>query len=111
MKRRNALSKVSFSFTITLFNWLVLYIVAALSATTFEFLVGKMMIRIFGELWWDYNEKPFNYKGIICLESTVAWGFYGLGIVFFLHGWVLQAIDRVPIQPLTVLSGINSIWL
>ena len=64
-----------------------------------------MMIRIFGELWWDYNEKPFNYKGIICLESTVAWGFYGLGIVVFLHGWILELIDRVPMH-----VGTKLIW-
>ena len=68
---------------------------AAFLATTFEFLVGKLMIRLFGELWWDYNDKPFNYKGIICLESTIAWGFYGLGIVCFLHAKVYSFIDRV----------------
>ncbi len=87
------------------FNYVVLYFVAAFSATTFEFLVGKLMIRLFGELWWDYNEKPFNYKGIICLESTVAWGFYGLGIVLFLNGWIQQMIDRVPMHVGTKLIG------
>lgn len=71
-----------------------LYIFGAALATTFEFLVGKCMIRLFGKLWWDYNEKPFNYKGIICLESTVAWGFYALGIVHFVHGGVQQLIDN-----------------
>lgn len=76
-------------------NGVLLYFVAAILATTFEFLVGKLMIKLFGELWWDYNEKPFNYKGIICLESTIAWGFYGLGIVYFLHRKVYQAIDMV----------------
>ena len=80
------------------FNYVLLYVIAAVSATTFEFLVGKMMIRLFGELWWDYNEKPFNYKGIICLESTVAWGFYGVGIVAFVNEWVYGLIDRVPIH-------------
>ncbi len=85
------------------FNYLLLYVIAAASATTFEFLVGKMMIRLFGELWWDYNEKPFNYKGIICLESTVAWGFYGVGIVAFVNGWIYQLIDRVPISAGTKL--------
>ncbi|MBO5283501.1 MAG: putative ABC transporter permease, partial [Lachnospiraceae bacterium] len=80
------------------FNYILLYVVAAVSATTFEFLVGKMMIRLFGELWWDYNEKPFNYKGIICLESTVAWGFYGVGIVAFVNGWIYRLIDRVPLS-------------
>ncbi|MBD5512456.1 MAG: putative ABC transporter permease [Lachnospiraceae bacterium] len=76
-------------------QYVLLYFVAAFLATTFEFLVGKLMIRLFGELWWDYNDKPFNYKGIICLESTIAWGFYGLGIVCFLHAKVYSFIDRV----------------
>lgn len=76
-------------------NVVVLYIASALLATGFEFLVGKLMIGLFGELWWDYNEKPFNYKGIICLESTVAWGFYGVGIICFLHGQILRWIDSI----------------
>lgn len=76
-------------------NYVLLYITGAVLATVFEFIVGKMMIRLFGELWWDYNEKPFNYKGIICLESTVAWGFYAIGIVSILHGKVYELIDMV----------------
>lgn len=76
-------------------NYVLLYITGAVLATVFEFIVGKMMLRLFGELWWDYNEKPFNYKGIICLESTVAWGFYAIGIVSILHGKVYELIDMV----------------
>ncbi len=76
-------------------NVFLLYLVGALSATIFEFLVGKCMLRIFGEIWWDYHDKPFNYKGIICLESTIAWGFYALGIVLFLHGRINHMIDSV----------------
>lgn len=76
-------------------NIIALYLVGAVTATIFEFLVGKLMLRVFGEIWWDYNEKPFNYKGIICLESTIAWGFYALGIVLFLHARVNGLIDRI----------------
>lgn len=75
----------------------VLYLTGAVMATIFEFLVGKLMIRLFGQLWWDYNNKPFNYKGIICLESTIAWGFYAVGIVTFLHGRVYHVIDHVDV--------------
>ena len=57
-------------------NYFLLYLAGAILATAFEFLVGKLMLRFFGELWWDYKEKPFNYKGILCLESTLAWGLY-----------------------------------
>lgn len=77
-------------------QYVLLYIAGAVLATVFEYIVGRAMLRLFGELWWDYNEKPFNYKGIICLESTVAWGFYAIGIVCFLHGRVQYLIDRVP---------------
>jgi len=72
-----------------------LYFVGAIVATTFEFLVGIAMIKLFGELWWDYNEKPFNYKGILCLESTIAWGFYAVGIICFLHEKIYMLIDMI----------------
>jgi len=79
-------------------NVVVLYLVGALIATIFEYLVGRLMIRLFGELWWDYNDKPFNYKGIVCLESTIAWGFYALGVVHFVHAGINWLIDMVSIQ-------------
>ena len=75
-----------------------LYIVGAISATIFEFIVGVGMIKFLGELWWDYNDKPFNYKGIVCLESTIAWGFYALGVVHFVHAGINWLIDMVSVQ-------------
>lgn len=74
-------------------NLFLVYLVGAVLATTFEFIVGKLMIKFLGNLWWDYNEKPFNYKGIICLESTIAWGFYAVIIVSVLHKAVISWID------------------
>lgn len=86
---------------------LVLYFAGAISATFFEFLVGMMMIRLLGELWWDYNEKPFNYKGIVCLESTIAWGFYAIGVVCYLNDFVYSMIDRMNMRIVVhVVSGI-----
>ena len=60
----------------------------------YKSVTGKLMLKLFGEVWWDYNEKPCNYKGIICLESTIAWGFYAIIIVTFLHERVLGMVDR-----------------
>ncbi len=71
-----------------------LYLAGAALATIFEYLVGRLMLRIFGEVWWDYNEKPWNYQGIICLESTIAWGFYAIIIITFLHSRILELVDR-----------------
>ena len=76
-------------------KYLWIYIGGCIVATTFEFIVGKLMIRFLGELWWDYNNKPFNYKGIICLESTLAWGIYALVVVHVLHGTMMHLVDSL----------------
>ena len=76
-------------------HYVTLYLTGAFLATTFEYLVGIMMQKFLGEVWWDYTEKPMNYKGIICLESTIAWGFYAVIITMFLHERVLHLIDAM----------------
>ncbi len=76
-------------------KYLALYLTGAVSATIFEYLVGRLMIKALGSLWWDYNDKPYNFQGIICLESTIAWGFYGIIAVGFLNPWLLNFIDSV----------------
>lgn len=79
-------------------HYIAVYILGAILATTFEYVVGIGMIKFLGELWWDYNDKPFNYKGIICLESTIAWGFYAIGIVHFVQDFIYRIIDSVDMR-------------
>ena len=74
-----------------------LFIMGTFLATSLEFITAMIMQKIFGEIWWDYRDKPFNYKGIICLESSVAWGFYTLGLFFFLHNFVVSFVDSIPV--------------
>lgn len=76
-------------------SFLAVYLIGAVIATLFEYFVGVLMIRALGALWWDYNDKPYNYKGIICLESTIAWGFYAIGVVEYLNKFILRQIERV----------------
>ena len=75
-----------------------LYFATTIMATSMELVTAHMMIRLFGSFWWDYSHKPFNYKGIICLESTIAWGFYAIIIVTFLHKRVLGLVDSYDME-------------
>lgn len=50
-------------------NGLLLFVLGSLLATTIEFLTAVIMKRVFGEIWWDYNEKPFNYKGVFMFRK------------------------------------------
>ncbi len=77
-------------------NIVLLYLVGALLATAFEFIVAKLMLRLFGEVWWDYNDKFCNYKGVVCLESTLAWGLYAVIIITFLFDKVMSFVDKYP---------------
>ena len=79
-------------------NVLALYIAGALLATLFEYIVAKFMQFAFGDFWWDYNDKPFNYKGVLCLESSIAWGLYTVLMFKFLHEIVNGIIARYSYQ-------------
>lgn len=87
-------------------NGLVLFILGSLLATTIEFLTAVIMKRVFGEIWWNYNEKPFNYKGVLCLESSIAWGFYTLFLFLFLQRFVEGVVSRIPIQAGKIVGSV-----
>lgn len=73
-----------------------LYFCSMLMATTMELVTARIMITLFGTIWWDYSKKKYNYKGIICLESSLGWGL--LGIVFFrlLNSQVQNTVSLIP---------------
>lgn len=73
-----------------------LYFASMAMATFMELLTAHMMIKLFGSFWWDYSRKLFNYKGIICLESSIAWGFLGIFYFRFLNGFVNQVAGMIP---------------
>ena len=86
-------------------NGFLLFLLGSLLATALELLTGIIMKRIFGEIWWDYHEKPFNYKGILCLESSIAWGFYTIGLFVFLHKFVEGFVNGIPMMAGKALGG------
>lgn len=77
-------------------NHFLLFFLGAILATAIEWITARIMERIFGGIWWDYTNKPFNYKGILCLESTLAWGLYTLILFAFLQGFVEKIVNAIP---------------
>lgn len=83
-----------------------LYVTGAVIATVFEFFVARLMEKTLGDVWWDYSEKPLNYKGVICAESTIAWGLYAVIIVCYLHDMIMTTVERIPTQIGAIVSGV-----
>lgn len=89
-------------------NLILLFVLGMVSATILEYLTAKVMLKLFGEIWWDYNNKKFNYKGILCLESSIAWGIIAVALFNFIHPFVEKIMGLYPISIgrtlITVLS-------
>lgn len=87
-------------------NIIAVYIAGCIGATIFEYLTAMVMIRLFGEVWWNYDHLRFNYKGILCLQSTLGWGLLAVFVFFILN----NAIENfVKIIPSTIANGIGMI--
>lgn len=91
-------------------NYIVLYFCGTILATALEYLTAIIMQRIFGCIWWDYNDKPFNYKGILCLESSIAWGFYTIFLFLFLHKWATAILGLYTRRTGEILAAILIIY-
>ena len=72
-------------------NFVALYIAGAVCATAFEYLTAQVMLKLFGEVWWNYDHLKFNYKGIICLQSTIGWGF----VAVFVFGALNRGVQSL----------------
>mgnify|MGYP000793192424 CR=1 FL=1 len=79
-------------------NLYLLYLMGCIIPTLLEYGTALLMLKIFGEVWWDYSQKPFNYKGILCLESTLAWGVLALFIFGVFNRYVEGAVKMLDVR-------------
>lgn len=85
-------------------NYVAEYIAGLIAATVFELVVGQMMEAIFKVRYWDYSHKPFQYKGYICLESSICWGFLSVIAAEVLQVRLEQLVALVPSITAMVLA-------
>lgn len=82
----------------------LVYVVGAIGATVLEYVTGEAMVRLFKVRYWDYSSQKFQYKGHICLSSTIAWGFLSLLMVYAVHKPVEQFIFWMHEEVVSVLT-------
>ena len=85
--------------------WLV-WLLGMLAATALEYVTGDMMERLFKVRYWDYSQHKFNLNGHICLSSSIAWGFFSILLVRFIHPPIARLLGDVPswlVDPLALV--------
>lgn len=66
-------------------NTLWIYLAGVVAATVLELVTGAGMELLYRIKYWDYSNQRFNFKGHICLTSSIAWGFFTLLVIRVIH--------------------------
>ncbi len=77
-------------------NLVLTYGVGLIAATLLELFTGMIMEKMFKIKYWNYSNQRFNFKGHICLTSSVAWGFMTLLVTKVLHKYVAGIVLALP---------------
>jgi len=76
----------------------LVYVFGLISSTLLELFTGMGMQKLFHARYWDYSKQKFNYKGHICLSSSIAWGFFSLIMIYGIHKPVENLVMSLPQQ-------------
>lgn len=87
-------------------NLFAVYVVGMIGATILEYITGAVMERIFHVRYWDYSNQKWNLHGYICLTSSVAWGFFSVGLIRYIHHPIEDLVEKMPEVVLVLLDGI-----
>ena len=89
--------------------WLV-WLFGMLSATLLELVTGAVMESLFKVKYWDYSNQKFNFKGYICLSSSIAWGFLSILLTEVIHEPIEKMVLSMPMWLDITLVAIVSVF-
>jgi len=91
-------------------NILWIYLAGLVGATVLELATGAGMELLYRIKYWDYSNQRFNFKGHICLTSSIAWGFFTLLVIRVIHRPIEELVlwlpRRVVIGSVVVLTAV-----
>lgn len=87
-------------------NIIALFVFGAIAATMLEYLTALVMLKLFERIWWDYHHMKYNYKGILCLESTLGWGCLAIFVIGFFNDILIRFISKVDMNVAIVVATV-----
>lgn len=67
---------------------ILIFFLAIILLSLLEFISGFILLKFFHLKLWDYSTLKYNYKGFICLEFSILWGFLALIFYLFIYPWI-----------------------
>lgn len=90
-------------------NLVGIYIAGCIGATVLEYVTGVIMEALFKVRYWDYSHKKLNFRGQICLESTLCWGLLTILMTQLIHRPVESLAMMIPSRVLLLLVAVISV--
>ena len=87
------------------------YLAGCVGATALDLVTGIWMEALFKVRYWDYSNQKFNYKGHICLSSTIAWGFLTILMTEVVHKHVESVVFRIPYSIVVGLTMVITVCM
>ena len=92
-------------------NVLLTYFAGVIGATALEYVTGVAMEALFKMRYWDYSGRFMNYKGHICLRSSIAWGFFTILMTRVIHRPIEQLMFSLPEKVLHHLTVLLTVYI
>lgn len=77
-------------------NWVMVYLVGMVAATILELFTGLVMEKIFKVRYWDYSSQKLQFKGYICVSSSLFWGLLSVVLVKWVHNFFEKVLFDIP---------------
>lgn len=76
-------------------NPIILFLVAIIVLTIWEYIGGVILEKLFHTKYWDYSNHKFNFQGRICLTNSIYWGILGVIFIEFIHPFMQKMISNI----------------
>ena len=85
-------------------KYILLFLVSIIVLSTWEYIVGVCLEKIFKAKYWDYSDKKFNIKGRVCLLNSIYWGILAVLFIQFIHPFINEQLNIIPNNILIYLN-------
>lgn len=77
-------------------NPIVIFIMAFLIFSVWEYLVAVIIEKLFKTKYWDYSKLKFNLQGRVCLKNSLYWGILGVLLIYIIQPVINNFTDMIP---------------
>ncbi len=79
-------------------HYILCFFLSAAIGTAVELAIGLLIRKVYHLNYWDYSGFYFNYHGLICLLSSIGFGFAGVFWISYFSRYALLLWNKLSIK-------------